>query len=717
MTKKKVIAYLHSHWDREWYREFEVFRMRLLRVFDEVLSMLQSDKIPCFYFDGQTSALQDYLEINPDKLTLVKKLIMQKKLFIGPCYTLVDEFLTDRVCFRKNLEIGIKYSQSLGCKDFIGYFADTFGHSKNVPEILKEFGIDKAIVWRGCGGEIPSEFTFNGVKTVNLIRGYFNDVFSSELSIEKKAGFLKEHLDKIAKKSKNAILMPIGADHLGVEFDIKEQIASVNKKLVDYEIKLSSPFEYFELVKDNFKKFEHNGELRDNSQTFILQGCYSSRIKLKQYNVMCSHKLDLANKFQLLTQKKYKTKSYDNLVEYAYKLLLQNQAHDGICGCSIDSVHKENISRYEKILQIADNILEELKFEIGKKPLIGNMSNEIFNGIIEFESPDKFPDDVVQLLSKRDGFEQKLLLNTHKIPVTEDYKPIYKYLIQLENKPPSRLLSKANNLKLGIPSLTDLKVTENSIENSKVRLTVKDGEIGYYNKETLEAHTNIFEFIDYTDCGDTYNFGPDKNDVGILGEIISSKILRKGHLQSALLLKIKVAKSILNVEISLNKLSHLFNLKIDWDNKTENHLLRIKFNLDEKITKTYSEDMNTLIERTFDPDYDIRKNLPNEIGLEAKTNTAPMQRYVFTNGLEIVTKGLCEYEVKENSLSITLLRAIGIISNPLNPARTTPAGPPIKVPEAQQLGKNSVELSFGFGNVEDWEKTVNEVFQQIVLNY
>ena len=27
--KKKVIAYLHTHWDREWYREFEVFRLRL----------------------------------------------------------------------------------------------------------------------------------------------------------------------------------------------------------------------------------------------------------------------------------------------------------------------------------------------------------------------------------------------------------------------------------------------------------------------------------------------------------------------------------------------------------------------------------------------------------------------------------------------------------------------------------------------------------------
>ena len=62
----------HTHWDREWYREFEIFRMRLLRVFDNVLHLLENNRIPCFYFDGQVSALEDYLEMRPEKLDLVK---------------------------------------------------------------------------------------------------------------------------------------------------------------------------------------------------------------------------------------------------------------------------------------------------------------------------------------------------------------------------------------------------------------------------------------------------------------------------------------------------------------------------------------------------------------------------------------------------------------------------------------------------------------------
>ena len=186
-------------------REFEVFRLRLLRVFDNVLNLLETNKIPSFYFDGQVSALLDYLEIRPEKEKIVRKFIKEKRLFIGPCYTLVDEFLTNKTTFEKNLEIGLKISTDFGCTDFIGYLADTFGHSQNIPKIFQKFGIDKCVVWRGCG-DIPSEFKFNGIDTVNLIRGYFMDIFSAQMTIEQKAEWLKDNLDKIAEKSGCAII-------------------------------------------------------------------------------------------------------------------------------------------------------------------------------------------------------------------------------------------------------------------------------------------------------------------------------------------------------------------------------------------------------------------------------------------------------------------------------------------------------------------------------
>ena len=90
-----------------------------------------------------------------------------------------------------------------------------------------------------------------------------------------------------------------------------------------------------------------------------------------------------------------------------------------------------------------------------------------------------------------------------------------------------------------------------------------------------------------------------------------------------------------------------------------------------------------------------------------------MQRYVGTQGFGIITKGLTEYEVKEKSLSVTLLRSVGIISNPENPSRSTPAGPPIAVNDAQMLGENIAEFSVGFFEAKDYEKYINIVFPPI----
>lgn len=632
--KKTVIAYLHTHWDREWYREYEVFRLRLLRVFDNVLELLENNKIPSFYFDGQVCALLDYLEIRPEKEALIRQLISEKKLFIGPFYTLVDEFLTDRTVFEKNLEIGLKISKDFGCTDFIGYLADTFGHSKNIPPILKEYGIDKCVVWRGCG-DFPSEFTFNGVNTINLVRGYFMDIFSAPMTIEQKAEWLKGNLDKIAEKSGEYLLLPIGADHLGVEKDISEQIQMVNKLLVDYEIKLSTPFEYFELVKDNFKQFEWNDELRDNSKTFILQGSYSARMKVKQYNIKCTYMLEQADKLQ----KKYGSK-YNSVIEYAYKLLLKNQAHDGICGCSTDLVHRENITRYEKILQIANTIIEELRLEHNFKTPV-------------MQSKDLLPE--YKVISKHFGVENSLLYDTQKIPVTEDFTTIY-------------TLKKSPAVK------------------PEINFEVKNGKIRIGNIE--------MQFVRFQDEGDTYNFGAVEDDKGEVAEVYSFK-------------NNIIKTSFFDVQVDIGE---LINFKIEWDNKLKNKIWQVKFNLKQPVTETYSEDMNSIIKREFNPEYDMRKHLPKERGIEVKTNFAPMQRYVGAQGFGIITQGLTEYEVKEKSILITLLRSTGVISNPKNPSRSTPAGPPIEVPEAQQSGYNCVEFSTGFFEAKDYKKYIDIVF-------
>ena len=211
------------------------------------------------------------------------------------------------------------------------------------------------------------------------------------------------------------------------------------------------------------------------------------------------------------------------------------------------------------------------------------------------------------------------------------------------------------------------------------------------------------EFFRCIDEGDTYNFGPLEDDKGEVAKIISSSD-KDGVLT--------VSTSFFDVKVTFHE---LINFSIKWNNTLKNHLWQARFILPEPVYTTYSEDMNTIIERKFNPFYDMRKNLPKTRGIEAKTNFAPLQRYVGAQGFGIIAKGLTEYEVFENRLSITLLRSVGVISNPKNPARSTPAGPPIEVPDAQMTGENTAEFSVGFFEKDDYERYIKLVFPDIVL--
>jgi hypothetical protein len=61
-----------------------------------------------------------------------------------------------------------------------------------------------------------------------------------------------------------------------------------------------------------------------------------------------------------------------------------------------------------------------------------------------------------------------------------------------------------------------------------------------------------------------------------------------------------------------------------------------------------------------------------------------------------------------------LLRSTGVISNPANPARTTPAGPPIETPDLQMLTENRAELNLFFGNKNDFENVLEQVYCLVI---
>jgi hypothetical protein len=277
--------------------------------------------------------------------------------------------------------------------------------------------------------------------------------------------------------------------------------------------------------------------------------------------------------------------------------------------------------------------------------------------------------------------------------VTEDYKEIYTYITRVKNMPAGVSDIPQDSEK------SDVFVSNNCIGNSHIFLSVKDDKIKVGESEIL--------FRDWKDEGDSYNFGAVEDDKSIAGKVISSKILYEGDTRSALIIQIDL-KDILNVEVSLDKDDDVLKFKTYWQNSRRNHLVQFVIDTNSPISKTFSEDLGNIIEREFDSDYDIRQHLPKQRGIEVKSNNAPMRRGVCANGVGIITHGITQYEVFETELRIPLLRATGIISNPQNPSRSTPAGPPIPADDLQQIGYN--EAVFEVFVSEDLKEKINSSF-------
>lgn len=703
--KKKVYAYLHTHWDIEWYRDKEDFTLRLLEVFDVVLDELKKNNAPFFYFDGQTAALLDYLKYRPEKLQEVLYFIKNNKLAIGPFYISADSYLINFCSMLKNLDLGLKTSKEFNQKEFIGYMSDIFGVSNSIFEALKLKNIDKALIWRGVNPKkIKNNCNFikNSIKTTWLIQGYFNDFFHQKNSLEN----IKKYLDKIAKYSDNTLLLPIGADHFGILKDANKKIKEINSKLKDYEIILSNPFEYFSQAK--YSNTTNQTEFLDNSNTYILQGVYSARI----YQKIKNHKIQNTLSRIVEPLDFYFESKYENYIEEIYKTLLLNHAHDGIYGCSIDEVHKTIDARQEKCLLMINALLKRLIGDFKTKHnLISPSTNKIgiFNlsnndniKTVKFNSPYLLKN--TQLIETKECFCDELLYDIYKIPVTEDITKIYTQIAEIS---PNKKFE-YTTVKIKKP-IKKTKLTATSIENDYIKLEIKDEKIYIVDKKTLKNYS--LNLSDTEDAGDSYNYSP-KGQRKLI-KLNESKILNDNIIESTLLLNFKDIK----IYAILNNFAKFIKFKIEINNKTKNHKLQLVLNLNNNIKQTINDDAVGIIKRKIDYNYNMQDFMPVLRPFELKTNTYPMQNFVCANNAIVLTKGLNEYEIYQNELRICLLRAFSTISNPKNKTRAIPAGPDLKTPEGQCIRNITEEIALSFGNYKEAYKYLDEFEENYTIIY
>lgn len=386
--KKKVYIISHSHWDREWYMAYEQHHMRLIELIDDLLELFEVDpSFNSFHLDGQTIILDDYLQVRPEKRQAIQQAINEGKLRIGPFYILQDDFLISSESNVRNMLIGMEESRKWGTPVMLGYFPDTFGNMGQTPQLMKQAGISAAAFGRGVKpigfdnqvleaenySSQYSEMWWKGPDQTAIFGLLFANWYSNgnEIPVEKEAAlaFWKQKLADVEQyASTNHLLMMNGVDHQPVQKDISKAIHLANELFPDYEFIHSNFTDYLEAVQKDVPEDlgSVEGELtsQETDGWYTLANTASARVYLKQWNTKVQRQLE--NITEPLATMAYEVSGnypHDQL-DYAWKTLMQNHPHDSICGCSVDSVHREMIPRFEKADEVgkylAQDSLEQL---------------------------------------------------------------------------------------------------------------------------------------------------------------------------------------------------------------------------------------------------------------------------------------------------------------------------------------------------------------------
>ena len=141
---------LNTHWDREYRWSFRETQMRLLEAGDLLLdTMMQDPRFAYFHPDSQTSFLDDYLELRPERREQVKKLVGEGRILAGPWYTLPSEFMVSGEALVRNLLMGHRMAADLGGVMKVAYNIFSWGQVSQLPQIYKQFGMDTILFYRG----------------------------------------------------------------------------------------------------------------------------------------------------------------------------------------------------------------------------------------------------------------------------------------------------------------------------------------------------------------------------------------------------------------------------------------------------------------------------------------------------------------------------------------------------------------------------------------
>ena len=674
----------HTHWDREWYRPFEHFRLVLGSVVDEVLDTLERDpEFRSFTLDGQAIVLEDYVAVRPENESRLRALIAAGRIEIGPGYVLPDEFLVGGEPLVRNLLIGRAVCERFGGQpSAAGYLPDSFGHPLQLPQILAGFGIESFLFSRGLGDEMDVlGVAFNwvapdgsAVLALQLLADYSNFANISDADdAEARVRALMERFGQgLERADVHEVVLCNGTDHSRIQPELPAVCAELERRFPGSAFAIARYSDYVSALRTG-ELPSWSGELLGSRLWNVLRGVNSARLYIKQANERAEQRLlsveTLAALCALRTGGRFPLEDFT----FAWRELLKCHPHDSICGCSCDEVHRDMLVRYASL----HRTLEILSSR----------------ALAEFAGRDS---------QGRIGLVNSLPFARRGLLKREGAGPMLVALAGFE----------ARTVELA-PATAVASRDADRIESDRFRVQVaRDGTLAIDDLKSGRRFDGLHALEDEFDMGDLYNFCP-LSETGVWRcSDASTRILSDGplcwelevsyhgELPAGLDAELRprpetVALSLTTV-VRLVRGSDRIEFGTTIDNAAKDHRLRLVFPVGDAPGPVRAEGQFGVVQRP------VVAPSPRTHWCEPPDATQHASGAVALGPIALITRGLPEYEVRAGTrgseLCLTMLRCVGLISRASGVISTRPlgAGPQVATPEGQCLGRHALEYALRF---------------------
>ncbi|WP_431930258.1 glycosyl hydrolase-related protein [Micromonospora sp. RP3T] len=705
----------HTHWDREWYRPMESFRARLAELVARVCDQLDAGDLGRFHLDGQTVTALDALAVRPDLADRVRAHAAAGRLHVGPWHVLADNQLVSGENLIRNLLAARRIAADLGLTIArVGYCPDAFGHPADLPRVLRGFGLDTALVWRGAPPHL-ARFRWrapDGAEVLAVNQGYYEPevLWTAATAADRLTAFRDKQAGRDAD---GPYLLLNGGDHLAPR--------PLPAGLADGAAVESTLADYFDAIRDTVPAGEVvTGELRYMGDwlTFVLAGTLSTRLYLKQANAAAETLLEAWA--EPLTVRAGRAESV-GLLRHAWDQLLQNAPHDSICGCSVDEVHRENEVRFARARQAGEHLVERALLDLGLDtrlagdPVADAAALVVVNphaapvtGPVEvdvYTAPGHTLTGLVDAAGEPVPYD---LLATESTPlfyadldILPDTRDTVRHRIAFVADPPAGgWAGWTATVAAGEPAAVRPGVPGRTVTRGDWTLTVTD-DASFTLTDAASGRTlaGLGRLVDSGDAGDTYTYDPPLTDevvspvlreAWVHDSAVASRIVVRADLDvPAGLTADRRARSGERVVLPLTVTATIWagvpelDWRLEFDNVADDHRLQVHFPTDAPATTWTADAHFSLLTRSLKAPLGP---LPDERGHEADAGVAPVRSLATLPGLAVLAPGLPEVQGiagERPSLAVTVLRAVGWLSRPDLRARTAGAGPQLPTPEAQ----------------------------------